>query len=108
MGMHSEVFLWTYDPAALASSTLGSIVRPCRLAPSLSESPVKDDLGIGVILEPFNEMPVEPRLNVSDDEEVADHDHVSSRSSVSVRLTPRGVSLGVPDVEAPYLKLSRR
>lgn len=107
VGMHSEVFLWTYDPAAFTSSALRSILRPCRLAASLSESPVKDDLGVGVILQPFGEMPVEPRLNASDDEHVAHHDHVSSRSRVSVRLTPRRVSLGVPDVEALYVKLSR-
>jgi len=48
------------------------------LAPSFSNSPVEDDLHIGVIMEAFHEVPIEPRVSAGDDKHKSHHDALCS------------------------------
>jgi len=74
--MNLQVLLRPDGSPAFASSAVGSIVGPRRIAPSLTHSPVEDDIDIGVVLKPFDEMAVEPRLSARDDKEVAHRDMI--------------------------------
>src|SRR5262245_46917275 len=61
--MNLQVLVWPDGSPAFASSAVGSILKPRRIAPSLTNSPVEDDIDIAVVLKPFDEMAVEPRLS---------------------------------------------
>jgi len=60
--MNLQVFLRTDGSPAFTSSPVRRIQKSCRLAPSLSNSSVKHDIDIRVVLKPFDEMTVQPWL----------------------------------------------
>jgi len=72
--MNLQVLLRPDGSPAFASSAVGSILRPRWIAPSLTNSPVEDDIDIAVVLKPVDEMAVEPRMSSRDDKEVAHRD----------------------------------
>jgi hypothetical protein len=69
--MNVQVFVGADGSPAFASSAVGSILRPRRLAPSLANSAVEHDIDIRIIFKPFDEMAIEPRMSARNDIEVA-------------------------------------
>jgi hypothetical protein len=66
-----QVFLRADGSPTFASSPVRSIQNSHPLAPSLSNSSVKHDIDIRVVLESFYEMAVEPWMSARDDKQIA-------------------------------------
>ena len=81
MRMNLQVLVWPDGSPAFASSAVGSILKPRWIAPSFTNSPVENDIDIGVVLKPFDEMAVEPRLSARDDKEEAHRDVIVLHSA---------------------------
>src|SRR5262245_32184508 len=79
--MNLQILLRPDGSPAFVSSAVGSILKPRGIAPSLTNSPVEDDIDIAVVLKPFDEMAVEPRLSARDDKEVAHRDVIVLHSA---------------------------